>query len=223
MDLTVSCPYGLEKKSVYHQAQFSTIPDDIFGHFLASGYRRNGNYVYTMKCPDCQGCVPLRLDPAKFRPNRSQRRVIAKNRDLKVGLAPLSMGRENLDLLNRFLASRFPDSKSSAEGYYSGFFLGGLVRSFEVRYRVADRLVGVAIVDCSSSWLNAVYFYFDPAEAHRSPGTYNILYLIDFCRQHTIDTLYLGYYIDQVSAMSYKNNFKPHQLLLDGKWQEGKL
>ncbi len=220
VDIAVSCPYGMKQKAVYHQAQFTAMPDDAFEVFLASGYRRNGNYVYSMKCSACQSCVPIRLQPAKFRPNRNQRRNIRKNKDVSVGIAPLAMNRENLDLLDKFLASRFPSSKSSAAGYYSGFFLGALTRSFELRYRVKEKLIGVAIIDCSSSWVNAVYFYFDPDEAGRSPGVYNILYLIDFCRLHGIDMLYLGYCIESISAMSYKANFKPHQLLLAGEWQQ---
>jgi arginine-tRNA-protein transferase len=220
MDITVSCPYGLEQKAVYHQARFTALPDEVFEQFLAGGYRRNGNYVYCMRCHACKSCVPIRVRPEQFEPNRSQRRIMIKNKDFSVGIAPMTMTRENLDLLDRFLASRFPESKSSAAGYYSGFFLGSLTRSFEIRYRVKDRLIGVAIIDCSNRWINAVYFYFDPEEAHRSPGTYNILYLIDFCRLHGIEMLYMGYCIDKVSAMSYKANFKPHELLLDGKWQQ---
>lgn len=220
MDIGVLCPYGLKKKAVYHQAQFTALPDDIFEQFLDRGYRRNGNYVYCMRCPDCADCVPIRLRPDQFRPSRSQRRNLVRNRDLTAGLSPLSMSRENLDLLEKFLEARFPESKSSAIGYYSGFFLGSLTRSFEIRYRLKDKLIGVSIIDCSSRWINAVYFYFDPDFSHRGPGTYNILYLIDFCRQHGIDMLYLGYCIGQVQAMSYKSRFNPHQLFFDGKWQE---
>ncbi len=219
VDITVTCPYGVEQKAIYHQAQFTSVPDDVFGQFLAKGYRRNGNYVYSMRCSDCQGCVPIRLRPVEFRPNRNQRRIISKNKDVSVGIAPLSMARENLDLLDKFISSRFPGCGSNAIGYYSGFFLGTLTRSFEIRYRVDERLIGVAIIDCSSSWVNAVYFYFDPEEGHRSPGTYNIIYLIDFCRLHNIELLYLGYCISDVSAMAYKANFKPHEIMLDSRWQ----
>jgi arginyl-tRNA--protein-N-Asp/Glu arginylyltransferase len=45
-----------------------------------------------------------------------------------------------------------------------------------------------------------------------------VLHLIDFCRQQGIALLYLGYWIEQVKAMSYKANFKPHYLLRDGIW-----
>jgi len=220
VDISVSCPYGLEQTAVYHQAMFTSIGDETLGLFFANGYRRNGNCIYAMHCPACSACVPIRLKTAEFRPNRNQRRVLKKNRDVTAGIAPLRMSRENLDLLDRYLRTRFPEGKSSAEEYYSGFFISAISRCFEIRYRVGDKLIGVAVVDGAENWLNAVYFYFDPAESGRSPGTLNILNLVHFCQRHTIEDLYLGYVIEQVGSMRYKAAFKPHELLLTGEWQK---
>jgi arginine-tRNA-protein transferase len=85
---------------------------------------------------------------------------------------------------------------------------------------VEERLIGVAIVDGSEKWLNAVYFFFDPEEEKRSPGTFNILNLINFSRKNNIPLLYLGYYIEEIRSMRYKKAFKPHELLINGKWQQ---
>ena len=219
VDISVDCPYGLPRPAVYHQAMFTSIGDATLGIFFAHGYRRNGNCIYAMRCPGCGACVPIRLRPGEFSPNRNQRRVWKMNQDVTVGVAPLRMSSENLSLLDRHLRTRFPQGKSSAEEYYAGFFTSAISRCFEIRYRVADRLIGVAIVDGSEQWLNAVYFYFDPREARRSPGTMNILNLINFCRRHGIDYLYLGYCIEQVQAMRYKAAFKPHELLRAGRWE----
>lgn len=218
VDITVGCPYGLDRLAVYHQAVFASIGDDKLGMFLANGYRRNGNCIYAMRCPDCRACVPIRLRPAEFVPNRNQRRTLKKNSAVTAGIAPLRMTRENMELLDKHLRTRFPEGRSSAEEYYAGFFISAISRCFEIRYRVGEKLIGVAIVDGSADWLNAVYFYFDPAEARRSPGTLNILHLIHFCRLHSIQYLYLGYCIEEVRAMRYKAVFKPHELLLDGRW-----
>lgn len=220
VDISVSCPYGLEQLAVYHQAMFTSIGDETMGKFFANGYRRNGNCIYSMNCPQCRACVPIRIRPERFRPNRNQRRVAQKNRDVRAGVAPLRMSRENLTLLDRYLRTRFPESKSSAEEYYAGFFISAISRCFEIRYRIGDRLIGVAIVDGSEKWLNAVYFFFDPAEEKRSPGTFNILNLINFCNRNKIPLFYLGYFIEEVQAMRYKKAFRPHELLIDGTWRE---
>ena len=82
------------------------------------------------------------------------------------------------------------------------------------------RLVGASIIDIGENWANAVYFYFDPDEGRRSLGTFNIVSLVEFCRARGIDYLYLGYYIQDVAAMSYKSSFKPYFLLQDGRWRQ---
>lgn len=220
VDITSECPYGMPQHAVYHQAFFGSLPDTTMNFFFRNGYRRNGNCMYSMRCPGCQECVPIRLQSENFCKNRNQKRVWAKNRDISVGLAPLTMSEENLDLLNRFLKRRFPDGRANAESYYSGFFITSMTKCFEIRYRVADQLLGVAIIDCSDDWLNAVYFYFDPDQGDRSPGTLNILYLIEFCQRHKIKHLYLGYWINKVKGMVYKTAFKPHELFIDEQWKE---
>jgi arginyl-tRNA--protein-N-Asp/Glu arginylyltransferase len=216
---SIECPYGLPFQAVYNQALFDTMPDFIMDVYLASGYRRNGNVIYNMHCSECKACVPIRIDPKEFQPNRNQKRVWNKNRDISVEISPLSCSQENLTLLDKFLAARFPGRDSSPLDYYTCFFLNHITNTVEVSYRAGSRLIGVAIVDLSTAWLNVVFFYFDPAEGKRSPGTFNILHLIDFCRREKIKFIYLGYWIKDVKAMSYKANFKPHSILCDNAWK----
>lgn len=213
------CPYGLSYQAIYNQALFDSMPDFIMEAYLASGYRRNGNIIYNMHCPACQACIPLRIDPEKFRCNRNQKRVWNRNQDISVETRQLFCSTENLALLEKFLGSRYPDRASSPEDYYSGFFINHLTNTVEFTYRIGSKLVGVAIVDLSTSWLNAVFFYFDPTEMKRSLGTYNILYLINFCRHKKIKYIYLGYWIENVKSMRYKANFKPHYILRDNTWE----
>lgn len=214
------CPYGQEDVAIYHQAVLWQVDDLTMGELLAHGYRRNGNCMYNMRCPNCSLCVPIRIRAERFLPNRNQRRVWKKNQDVTVDVAPLSMSHVNLALLQRFLSSRFPAGKSSAESYYADFFITSISRCFEIRYRIGEQLLGVAVVDGAPTWMNAVYFFFDPEQGWRSPGTLNILTLNHICTTQKIEYLYLGYWIDGHVGMSYKNAFHPHELLIDGVWQE---
>jgi len=220
VNAVAECPYGMEWQAVYHQGVLGWLDDEAMGTLLACGYRRNGNCLYTMRCPECSLCVPIRLRPERFHLNRNQRRVWKKNQDVAVEIAPLTMSQENLALLQRFLLTRFPDGCSDAESYYSSFFITSISRCFEVRYRIGEQLLGVAVVDYAASWLNAVYFFFDPEQSWRSPGTLNILTLNHLCKSHQIDYLYLGYWINGHPGMSYKNAFRPHELLINGIWRE---
>jgi arginine-tRNA-protein transferase len=214
------CPYGLPLQALYNQSVFPPLPDFIMDAYLASGYRRNGNVLYSMHCPECRACVPLRVAPDIFKPNRIQKRTWRKNRDVTIEIAPPACSEENLALLDKFLRGRYPGRDSSPRAYYSSFFLNRLTTTLEFRYRLGSQLLGVAIVDLASTWLNVVFFYFDPVEGKRSLGVYNILYLIDFCRQQGIIFLYLGYWIKDIPAMSYKANFRPHSIYLNDTWEQ---
>ena len=218
-DISCPCPYGLPQRAVYRQGPFaSRLPDPLVGQLLEAGFRRNGNSLYGMACPTCRACVPIRLSPADFHPNRGQRRVWRKNSEVTADIGPVRITAEKLALCDAFLAGRYPGKETRALDYYGGYFANVLCHTVEIRYLIKGRLFGVAIVDVSNAWLNAVYFYFDPAEASRSPGIYNILFLIDFCKRQQIPLLYLGYWISAVPAMAYKSGFKPHALRLDGRW-----
>lgn len=219
-DVTVDCPYGRPLTAVYRQANFGTLPHMAMAQFLAAGFRRNGNYLYTMVCPGCQSCVPIRLQPAGFMANRSQKRVKLRNRDLTAKLAPIQITGQKLALCDKFLQCRFPGKGNSALDYYAGFFINSTGDTFELEFWHEERLIGVSIVDIYPEAINCVYFYFDPDESRRSPGTYNILTLIDYALNRDIEYVYLGYWISEVAAMRYKANFKPHSLLRNGHWSD---
>lgn len=218
-DLTAECPYGRSQVAVYRQARFGRLPAGLFAEFLAAGYRRNGDYLYTMVCPQCWACQPIRVQPQVFVPNRIQRRVAKLNADLVAMAGPLAPTQEKLALCDKFLARRYPGRGNTALDYYSGFFVNSIVDTFEVEYRLEGRLLGVAVIDLGGEAMNCVYFYFDPDEGKRSPGVFDLLYLLALARQHGIDYVYLGYWIENLSAMSYKSSFRPHQLLRDGEWR----
>ncbi|MEN8190659.1 MAG: arginyltransferase [Thermodesulfobacteriota bacterium] len=219
VEMTVECPYALPHDAVFYQALFAPLGDRTMELFLASGYRRNGNCLYTMHCPHCQECIPIRLHPGEMTYNRNQRRTLKKNSDLVIEFGEPSMSQENIELCDRFLQSRYPQKSNRANSYYSGFFINSITTTMEIRYRLGERLVGNGIIDVGENWMNAVYFYFDPDEAGRSLGTFNILTMIDLCLKHNIEYLYLGYFIEEVAAMNYKRYFQPYYLRLDSHWQ----
>lgn len=219
VELKTECPYGLPYVARFYQAMFGPLTNRAMELFLAAGYRRNGNCLYTMRCHECQGCVPIRLRPGQFQPNRNQRRIAKKNSDLEVRLDRVTMNSEHLALCGRFLEARYPQEHNSADGYYGGFFCNSIVDSVRVEFLLNGKLLGGSIIDLGEEWMNAVYFYFDPEEGARSLGTFNILTLITLCLEFEIEYLYLGYYIEGVPAMSYKQRFRPHEMLEQGRWR----
>ena len=218
--INISCPYGLAHVATFHQATFSPLSERILELFLAAGYRRNGDCLYTMHCENCKACIPIRLKTQMFRPNRNQKRSVKLNSDVEIEFKQLRMDEENLDLCERFLTERYPRENNSGRGYFQDFFLTRITSSAQLEFRVGGRLIGTSIIDIGDNWLNAVYFYFDPEESKRSLGTFNIMKLVDICLEWGVDYLYLGYLIEDVSAMSYKKNFNPHFIYRDEEWQQ---
>lgn len=219
-NVTLDCPYGLPYIAVYRQAAFTFLSDNTINYFLENGFRRNGNYIYTMACPHCQACIAIRLNPVDFIKNRNQKRVWRRNQDLSIIIKPLQITNEKLAICDKFLKERFPDKGSSALDYYAGFFVNPLKRTYEFEMWNGRHLIGVSIIDVFGDSLNCVYYYFDPGEKKRSPGTFNILYLLDYALKKRFKYVYLGYLIKEVSAMAYKANFRSHELFFNGEWQK---
>jgi len=218
--IPTECPYGLPYQAIYRMARLDVIPEEIMATLLAAGYRRYGNTVYKMGCKGCAGCVPIKLDPFEFSPNRSQKRSAGRNRDLIIEKTSLSPDQEGTDLLQKFFDSRFPGKNNRARDYYAGFFLNSSEFSMEIRYYSGEKLIGVSVIDVGRTWLNAIYFFFDPDSVKRSPGTFNILNLINLCREQNIHNLYLGYWIEESRSMNYKASFLPHYLFINGSWRK---
>src|SRR5829696_8323766 len=51
---------------------------------LRSGWRRFGGMLFRPQCPSCRACQTLRVDVARFHPNRSQRRAARRNEDVQL-------------------------------------------------------------------------------------------------------------------------------------------
>ncbi len=188
---------------------------------LDVGDRRQGLLLYRTACPDCVACEPIRIDVEQFQPGRTQRRVFRRGElELRTEIGRLEPTAEKVNLYNRHKFGRglnTGDQPIDLEGYRS--FLGeSCCDTFELRYRIGRKLVGLAIVDRSERALSAVYCFFDPGLGPLGIGTYSILKQVDLCRQWGLRWLYLGLYIAECPSMAYKSKFLPHERLLEGRW-----
>lgn len=198
-------------------------PDDAgYRALLETRHRRSGVVAYRPVCKDCQACVPLRVPVDRFAPTKSQRRSLRKNADLEVELGPLQPDQEKLLLHDAFLAARFPRSEPSGTlEHYAESFGSSPVSTHEMRYRKDGRLVGLGIVDLLPDVVSSVYFFHDPTEGKRSLGVFSALTEIELARRTGRAWWYVGYWVAGCKEMTYKADYRPHQLLVkDGEWVE---
>lgn len=193
-----------------------------FGQRLEEGDRRQGRLLYRTACASCRACEPIRIDVSSFSPTRTQRRICRRGEaQIQTSTGPIGVSEDRVRLYNAHKHKRdlaAGENMATVESYRA--FLGeSCCETFEMRYRVGRKLLGVAVVDRAENALSAVYFYWDPRLSSLSPGTYSILKQIDLCRRLELRYLYLGLYIGACKAMAYKDHFRPHERLIDGAWQ----
>ncbi len=193
---------------------------------LRAGWRRFGHMLFRPRCLACAACQSLRVDVARFQPDRSQRRVsrvnenIVRRRIARPGVTP-----EALDLFQRFHAYRartrgWPWRSEDPDSFHESFVANPFPTE-EWRYDLDGALVGLGYVDALPVGLSAIYFVYDPDQAQRGLGTWNILNLIAEARARGLPHVYLGYHVADCLSLTYKARFRPYEVLRpDGQWRE---
>ncbi|MFO0930179.1 MAG: arginyltransferase [Gemmataceae bacterium] len=204
---------------------------------MHDGWRRFGHMLFRPACPACRACRALRVPAARFRPDRSQRRCRKANAGVverRIGAPAVS--RAKLALYDRYHAFQadhkgWPEHPPKDPGSYLDSFVHQPFPVEEWTYYLDGRLIGVGYVDPlpraagplagrGLEGLSAIYFFYDPAERWRSLGTWNVLCLLDEAVARHLPYVYLGFYVEGSSSMSYKRAFVPNEVRgEDGEWR----
>ncbi len=193
----------------------------IYDVALGKGYRRAGGHVYRPHCHGCRACIAARVPVAQFRPDRSQRRCLQRNRDIETRIKPAHFREEYFELYRRYLGTRhagggmdYPEVEDFSRFLYTTWS----PTSF-LELRLGERLLGVAVTDITASGLSAVYTFYDPDKAARGLGTLAILHQIELARERGLAHVYLGFWIEGHPKMDYKARFRPLELLTLEGWR----
>lgn len=192
----------------------------IYDLAVQRGYRRAGGHVYHPQCQSCRACVACRVPVARFRPDRSQRRCLARNADLAVQVVPAAYTDEYFALYRRYLRARHPDGgmDDARPEDFARFLYTAWSPTRFVEFRRGAELVALAVTDFCATGLSAVYTFFDPQQPSRGLGAYAILSQIRLARERGLPHVYLGFWIDGHSKMHYKSRYRPLEILRDNAW-----
>jgi arginyl-tRNA--protein-N-Asp/Glu arginylyltransferase len=228
------CPYlpGRHERKVFTHLVGDKAGDlnDLLTH---GGFRRSQSIAYRPACETCRACVSVRVVAEDFRPTRSMRRILDRNRDLIGDMRVSVPTAEQYSVFRAYLDRRHRHGGMADLTVldYAMMVEDSHVETRIIEYRKrgvdtgitgrGEELIAVALTDVLSDGLSMVYSFFEPSQQSRSLGTFMILDHIARVRAAGLPHVYLGYWIAQSSKMNYKARFHPHQVLHDGSWVDG--
>ncbi|MGE4480728.1 arginyltransferase [Acidocella sp.] len=217
------CPYvpgRTERKVVTELAGVSA--ETLHDRLSRGGFRRSHNIAYAPVCPNCNGCVPIRIRARDFMPDRTQKRIERRNTDLLVQEMPPRATAEQYALFQAYQQARHGDGDMSTMSFYDyrAMVEDTPIETSVVEFRLpSGRLIGACLTDRLGDGLSAVYSFFETQMSQRSLGTYAIIWMVRRTMELGLENVYLGYWVEESRKMAYKAKFHPSEVLRAGQWR----
>ncbi|WP_419765478.1 MAG: arginyltransferase [Arcobacter sp.] len=192
-------------------------PQD-YQNMLEHGWRRFGRMHFVPECKNCTKCISIRIDVANYKFSKSEKRVLAKNKDTKVYIQPPSISIDHLNLYDKYHKhmndkKSWPYSPIEPIEYSRSYVEGKASFTKEFLYMRDDKLIGVALTDILPNSISSIYCFYDHDYEKLSIGKFSILAQIKVAKQLNIPYIYLGYWIKDHFSMGYKEAFTPFEVL----------
>ena len=216
-----SCPY-LTGKIEKRIATDISNNKNIYEELSINGFRRVENWMYRPVCDNCSACKSYRVDIEKFQTTKSLKRVSRNFKNFSYKLAKNISNKEHFELFKKYQLDRHSSGSMSNmdEDEFTLMIETSPIRTSLLEFRDQFKnLVGVVLIDIDGKSLSAVYSFFDPKFNKFGLGNYMILQCLSYGKVKKYKYLYLGYYIEELSNMSYKSRFKPGQILNNNEWE----
>jgi arginyl-tRNA--protein-N-Asp/Glu arginylyltransferase len=162
--------------------------------------------------------LPLRLDIERFALTRSQKRVLAKNRDTELIIRPSFVDAEKKALFEKHRLRFDENTPTSLYNFISEFPESVPCPNVELCIYLDEKLCGVTFLDVGERSTSGVYAMFNPAEMKRSLGILMMLHSIQFSREQGCKYYYPGYAYHEPFAYDYKKRFTGLEYL---DWEAG--
>ena len=189
----------------------------------SQGFRRSQNVLYRPSCADCAACLSARINVAKFRPSRSQRRLLKRSAGLERRATSPWATEEQYALFRRYLDERHADGGMADMDVFE---FAAMIEETPIRSRVIEyhdpddgALAGVCLTDVLGDGVSMVYSFYTPDRPRDGLGTYMILDHVEIARAAGLPYVYLGYWVPGSQKMGYKAKFSGLEIYFGGSWQ----
>lgn len=198
----------------------ATIDNKAYTQLSKLGFRRSGDHYYRPHCTHCNACTPIRVPAADFKPSRSQKRILNKNKAMQHRIMNPDFHEDHYLLYEKYINARHADGDMfpPSRDQYRSFLVNCKANTQFIEFSMDDRLYGIAVTDQLEDGLSAIYTFFDPERADLSLGTYAILWQIEETFRRNKKYLYLGYFIKGCQKMAYKNQYRPFEARINELW-----
>lgn len=215
-----SCSYFDEKISDIRYKYMYSCSSLQYQGMLERGWRRFGKMHFVPECKACTKCISMRINAIDYKFSKSEKRVIAKNKDTKLYIRPPSMSMEHLNLYDKYHRimnekKKWPYTPIEQEDYYKSYVEAKEEFAKEFLFVKDDKLIGVALVDILDESISSIYCYYDHDYADLSIGKFSILAQIKIAKELNIPYIYLGYWIKDHFSMGYKEAYEPFEILIN--------
>jgi len=216
--LDYDCAY-IKGRSVRMNYKYTSYANKEFNSALIQrGWRRFGKYYFYPICNGCNECKSLRIDVENFKPSKSQKKAIKRNKDTKIILQKPTVDNEHIKLYNKYHMWKSKKDGWRAKDithfeYYENFADGAHNFGKEMLYYRDNKLIAVDLLDITEDGISSIYFYSDPDYQWYSLGIYSLIQQIEFAKSLDKKWIYLGYWVDGCKSFQYKTKFNPIEIL----------
>ena len=145
LDTIAPCPYLTGREKQYKFFYAIDLDYRQVDSLLEHGWRKFGPCFFRPSCPDCQLCIPLRVDVNQFSPSRSQKRTLKKGTDLRVEWGKLHYNERIFEIYRLHSLRRFDDVVKH-DDFINAFYIPACP-TLQINIFTDDRQIGVGWLD----------------------------------------------------------------------------
>jgi len=178
---------------------------------LADAWRHFGTYFFRYSVgiyeDEIRRVEPLRIRLRDFTLSKSQRRVLARNTDVRVEVRPVDITEESDDLFHRHKTRFKTGVPYSIYDFLSEEPATVPSDASELAVYLNDELIAVSYFDEGIAATSGIYACFDPELERRCLGTFTMLKEIEYACRTGREYYYPGFAYEGPSFYDYKKRF----------------